>query len=111
LKLSKLRRDGPSKFLKGSAEKSREQVERKRRRLTNKSRRETLLVREVRRRRLDDQYSSWGTREFPRIVGYFRIEGGYSVGEEKGSNLRQAGASIGITRSVDLLVHRHIGSS
>jgi hypothetical protein len=30
---------------------------------------------------------------------------------EKGSKLRRAGASIGITRSIVLLVDRHIGSS
>jgi hypothetical protein len=43
LKLSKLRRDRPSRLLKGSAEKSREQAERNRRRRTNESRRETLM--------------------------------------------------------------------
>jgi hypothetical protein len=45
IEVVKLRRGRPSRLLKGSREKLRGQVERKRRRVTNKSRGETLIVR------------------------------------------------------------------
>jgi hypothetical protein len=50
-------------------------------------------------------------REVPWIVGSCEVQGGYSAGVEKVRSSGGQEPSIGITRSVVLLVDRHIGSS
>jgi hypothetical protein len=89
-----------------------EQVEQKSRRLANKSRGETFLVRGLRKEKNGRSEFFVGIREFPRIIGSSEIEGRLQC--RSGRKVRssgRAGASIGITRSVVLLVDRHIGSS